>query len=432
MKMKKTLIVLALLAVAGTASAQDKVVRKARDLKTEVQNLMANKERNEKETAQMHEKMQQCLELVNQALQSPETNKELANAWDIKAALEMYAFSPEVDKIIAKQPFDTIAFAKHLYASLDAMQKCYEVEKETGRLTKDENYSKLNAVTVMRFQNYVAPCGQYFSQNGDQRRALDAFERWMNFADKYTILELQPQVLNELRNDPQRPMIAFFSALTAYNLKDWNVFNKYIDLAQDYQDQHTAAVQLRLQSFVEQGDTAKWASESEKACIADPDGNEVLTQNLIAYYFNHNQMDKALGFVDQLIAADPENKLANYAKGVALYNKKDYKDAITYFDKAIELDPEYVDAYYNAGVCYSNIGYEINEKLNSSNKKMTQAEWNKSIAPVKEHYKKAEPYFLKVEELRPDNPDLWAGRLSIVYYILGDKAKQAKYDKYNK
>ena len=430
--MKKLILSLAVLMAAGTVSAQDKVVRKARDLQIEVQNLMANKQRDEKETAQMQQKMQQCIEMIESTLTSDLTVKEKANAWDIKASMEMYQFSPEVDKIIAKQPFDTLAFATHLYASLDAMEQCYKIEKETGRLKKEENYSKVNVMRVIQFQNYVAPCGQYFSNNGDQKRALDAFERWMSFPETYTILELQPQVQEQLRNDEQRPMIAFFTAFTAYNLKDWKTFSKYIDLAQNYAEQHDAAVQLRLQAFVEQGDTATWLTESEKACIANPDANEALAQNLIAYYFNHDKVERAMTFLEQLIAKEPESKMANYAMGVALYNKKDYSKAIPYFDKAIEIDPEYVDAYYNAGVCYSNIGYEINEKLNSSNKKVSQAEWNKSIQPVKDNYKKAEPYFLKVKELRPNDSDLWAGRLSIVYYILGDKKKQAEYDKYNK
>lgn len=430
--MKKLILSLAVLMAAGTVSAQDRIVRKARELQIEVQNLVANKERKDKETIEMNEKMKQCMEMIIPTLDNPQTVKELSNAWDIKASLEMYTFSPEVDKIIAHEAFDTLAFATHLYAALEAMEKCYRVEKETGKLAKEDNYSKLNVVRVGQFYNYVAPCGQYFSTNGDQKRALDAFERWLSFADTYTILELQPAFLNDIRQDPQRPMISFFAALTAYGMKDWSTFNKYIDPAQAYEEQKQAAIQLRLQAFLEQNDTTKWATESEKACIADPVINEALIQNLIAYYFNNNKVDNAIAFVDKLIEADSENKLANYAKGVALYNKKDYQAAIPYFDKAIEIDPDYVDAYFNAGVCYSNIGYEINEKLNESKKQVSQAEWNKAIAPVKENYSKAEPYFLKVEELRPEEPDLWAGRLSIVYYILGNKEKQAKYDKFSK
>ena len=47
----------------------------------------------------------------------------------------------------------------------------------------------------------------------------------------------------------------------------------------------------------------------------------------------------------------------------------------------------------------------------------------------KDEYAKAEPFFLRVRELEPDNPHKWASRLSTVYYILEDKAKQAEMDK---
>ena len=47
--MKKILFAVALLAVAGTANAQDKVVRKARDLKNEIQDLVAMPEKKEKD-----------------------------------------------------------------------------------------------------------------------------------------------------------------------------------------------------------------------------------------------------------------------------------------------------------------------------------------------------------------------------------------------
>ena len=51
---------------------------------------------------------------------------------------------------------------------------------------------------------------------------------------------------------------------------------------------------------------------------------------------------------------------------------------------------------------------------------------------MKEWYKKAEPYFLKVRELEPDNAERWASRLKTVYYIIGDKAKETEMDAYIK
>jgi hypothetical protein len=60
---------------------------------------------------------------------------------------------------------------------------------------------------------------------------------------------------------------------------------------------------------------------------------------------------------------------------------------------------------------------------------MTAAQQKAEIQKVKDEYAKAEPFFLRVRELEPDNPHKWASRLSTVYYILEDKAKQAEMDK---
>ena len=168
-----------------------------------------------------------------------------------------------------------------------------------------------------------------------------------------------------------------------------------------------------------------------KAAELSPD-NDTYLETLAQRYIGAQQFAEATVVLERLYEQNKDREELLETLFRLYQHEKDYEKAIPYFDKAIEIDPEYVDAYYNAGVCYSNIGYEINEKLNSANKKVSQAEWDKSIAPVKANYKKAEPYFLKVKELRPDDSDLWAGRLSIVYYILGDKKKQAEYDKYNK
>ena len=48
-------------------------------------------------------------------------------------------------------------------------------------------------------------------------------------------------------------------------------------------------------------------------------------------------------------------------------------------------------------------GYGINEAIGKT-KNMKKAEYDKEIEKVKSWYKKAEPFFLKVKELEPDDP----------------------------
>lgn len=201
---------------------------------------------------------------------------------------------------------------------------------------------------------------------------------------------------------------------------------KHIDEALNYTKELKTVRQLRLMTYIEQGDTAQWIEASKKFALDD----EAIAQNLLAYYQGKKDDAASMKFADDLLAQNPENKIANYSKGVLLFGQEKFKEALPYFDKCIQLDPEFVDAYYNAGVCCCNQGYSENESI--SGKKMTPAENKKAIAKVKEWYKKAEPYFLKLKEMEPDNPDRWASRLQTVYYIMGDKAKEKEMESYLK
>ena len=116
---------------------------------------------------------------------------------------------------------------------------------------------------------------------------------------------------------------------------------------------------------------------------------------------------------------------------MVFFGQKKYEEALPFFVKALEIDPEYTDAYYNAGVCCCNVGSGINDKI-STMKFKTQADYDKEINKVKDWYRKAEPYFLKMRELVPDEPNRWAYNLKQIYYVTGDKEKEAEMDIYLK
>ena len=417
--MKKILFVLALAAVATTASAQDKVVRKARLLKEEVQNLVALPERNEKQEAELNSKLAECMELITPTLNNPETKKELANAWDIKAQLHMFTFNPLLNNVIAKQPTDTAKLAENIYASLDAMEECYKATKALGLSGEKDPYTIPNKLKVIQFRPYVAYCGQMFFQNQQHPKAVDAFKRWMNYPKTYTILG--PDA-DGLAQDETTNQMAYYTCLASYFAKDYNTLLEYMPMARKYTQEKDQVNQLYLTVLIEQGDTAAWLKAGKEVVLEDPSSNESVAQNILAYYFTRNDFKGAQAFADEILGADANSKLGNYAKGLVFMNDHKYADAIPFFEKATQADESFSDAYFNAGVCYSNIGYEKNEAL--TGKKMTVAQQNAEIQKVKDEYAKAEPYFLKVKELEPDNPHKWATRLRTVYYILGNKAKE--------
>ena len=428
--MKKFFCAIALLTATLSVSAQDGVVRKARYKLEEAQNLVANKERTEKENAKLQELISSTLEMIEPTLTSPETKKQKANAWDIKANLALFQINPIIDKLQADQPIDTARFAELVVTALDAIEQCYKEEQASGILEKYKKDNSLEVYTVknklyaMNCRQYLAFCGQMFFTNHQYDKAVAVFKKYMSFAESYSV------VADETKLDPEdtnTAKMAYFTCLASYFAKDYKTLSEFMPLAKKYTDEINQVNQLEMTAFIEQGDTLGWLNAGKKIVLNDPKENAPLAQNLLAYFFNKKDDAGANAFIQELLDTDPESVIGNYARGLILMNARNYAEAITYFIKATESDPEYSDAYYNAGVCYSNIGYDLNESLNG--KKMTLAQQKAEIQKVKDEYAKAEPYFLRVKELEPDNVNKWASRLSTVYYILEDKAKQAEMDK---
>lgn len=428
--MKKLFCAIALLTATVSVSAQDGVVRRAREKFTQAQELAASRDRTEKETAKMNELIASTMEMIVPTLTSPDTKKQRANAWDIKANLELFKINPIIDKLQSDQAVDTVEFSRLVIAALDAMEQCYKEEQASGILEKYkkdntvEVYSLKNKLYAMNCRQYLAYCGQMFFTNKQYSKAVEVFTKYMSFSETYSL------VAEETKLDPEdenTAKMAYFTCLASYFAKDYKTLSQFMPQAKKYTQEIDQVNQLEMTAYIEQGDTIGWLKAGEKIVLADPQANDGVAQNILAYYFSKPDPAGAAKFTEALLEADPLSKIGNYAKGLTLMNDKKYAEAIPFFDKAIDADPEFSDSYYNAGVCYSNIGYDINESL--TGKKMTPAQQKEEIQKVKDEYAKAEPYFIKVKELEPENTHKWASRLSTVYYILEDKAKQAEMDK---
>lgn len=393
--MKKMLCAVALLIAANTAFGQDKLIRRAQSLIEEG-------------------KLSEAQVELTEALTSGKT-KKMALAWDVQGDLYQRIFAEELNKAAASQPLDTMKFATNLYACIDAYEKCNELDE-------DQEFVAKNKENLIRFRTFYMYCGQFFFNNKQYAEAYKAYDGWLNYP-KFKLVANEPKVLNDSVFEENQ--IAYYACLAAYQAKDYQKIGEHIDLALTYEKELETVRQMYLLSFLEQGDTTAWVAKSKEFAMTGVKADAV-AQNLLAYYMEKKDDNAALAFADELLAKDPNNKVGNYSKGIVYFGQEKYDDALKYFNKTIEIDPDFIDAYYNAGVCYCNQGYLVNESL--SKKKLTVAQNKVEIEKVKALYKKAEPFFLKVKEMEPDDPTRWASRLSTIYYILGDEAKQKEMD----
>lgn len=392
--MKKFLVVCALLVVTGEAFTQNSLVNRAQGYI----------KRNQLDEAQAE---------LTKALTSGKT-KDLAFAWNVQGELYQQIFVDEFNKMQANEPLDTAKFSNYLNLTLDAYKNCLENDTENEYTDKRD--------LMPQFRVYFLASSQLEYKNLNYSGAFDAYDAWLNFPKNFPIIADHPKIVNDTAID--RSQVAYYACLAAYQGKLYDKVSIHMDEALKYTAEIKNVRQLHLTSLLEQEDTTQWLAVARTYAPKD----EIIAQNVLAHYSSKGDDQESLSFAEELLSIDPNNKIANYSKGVVLFSQNKFDEALPYFEKSIEADPDFTEGYYNAGVCCCNYGYAVNEAIGK--KKLKPAEYEKEIAVVKEWYLKAEPFFLKVMEQEPDNPSKWASRLSTIYYISGEKEKEAEMNSY--
>lgn len=113
----------------------------------------------------------------------------------------------------------------------------------------------------------------------------------------------------------------------------------------------------------------------------------------VNYYLAQNDNDALLKSLDVAIKAAPENKILQFAKGMALGNLKKYNEASLAYQEAIKIDADYFDAYNNLAGLYLDQTVALIEKMNSLG--LSQADQKKYASIKKKRnslYISAKPY----------------------------------------
>lgn len=362
------------------------------------------------------------LELVTTALESGNIEeKRLFDAWKCSDDLASTKLNNELFLAAKSMPFDTLAF----HNALQIVGKSKQGVLKYGN-PKDDAHKPIVAAAALQLVSimpYYAYDGQ-FNMNSNPAIALQGFDTYINYASIF------PEVANEEAvKNPKVPVnqIAYYAFMCAYEAKDPASMEKYYDLAITFEAGAEGVKQRKVVYYLQQGDTARWAAESKKIAMENPGANADMIQNLLAYYQGKG-VDKMGEFADEVLAVDPSNVIANYAKGYILFSQEKYDEALPLYQKCVETKPDYVDAQIQCGLCLSNMGSRYNKSVQNKKYK-TQAEANAATEKIKDFYRKAIPYFEKVQELCPDEPGKWAYELKIWYGVIGDKAKEAEYAK---
>lgn len=453
--MKKLFIAMALMLSTGTIMAQtaeDKAAAKAAaaaqkaaqkeaqskvdaaiKLNTEINTLyqanLAEKAKGEKcnnqlvaqNEAKIKSNADQGIDLMNEALASGNVNpKKLYDAYRALDDMATQLMNPELQLAAQKQAFDLAAYEKSVYAISEA---CHGELKYGNR--KDEVQKQWLALVDAKFpkcMNFYAYLCMFELEAKNIDACCKALDAYKSFPERYPEIADAPEVKN-----PEYPVAQFAFNLyyTGYQEKNLALMEKYYDEALKFEDEssHTFVLQSRAQFLKDSGKTDEWVAYLKELIAQDPnsESSEVSMQQMMAYY-NNNSKEEMNKYVDWLVSTYPENKIANYCKGYAVYSGGNFEAAVPFFQKAVEIDPLYSDAIYNCGFCLYQTGLEKGREIAGKTYK-TQALADKASNEVKEYLRKAAPYFETLKEMEPENVDKWAGPLRTIYTNLGQKAK---------
>ena len=389
----------------------------------EAKGAKASQEKIDANKAQIKEKSLQAIDHLQKALRSGMiADKKMFEPAKALDDVGTFALNPELNLAAADQPFDTLAYSK----AVDAVcEGCY------GVISKGNKKDEMQKMTIQqdelkmpKLMTYYAYLTLWYTQDKNVKGAEQAFEKYKNFGKNYPLVADKDAV-----KTPQYPFsqFAFNLYYTAYELKDYDLAEKYYEEALEYPDEnsHGFVIASRPQMYKEAGDTAKWtkALEDVVARFGDEEVGENALQNLLAIY-SHQGNDVMARKVDEILAKTPESKVANYGKGYSLFAVEKFNEAKQYYEKAISIDPTYANAYYMAGMCeyraaLDNYYKYIDSKKYNSATAMKEAEEKY----VRSHFRAALPFFEKLREMKPEAVDDWASPLQNIYKNLGDTEK---------
>jgi len=436
--MKKIILSLALLLFVGnvTVQAQDKAAEKAakaalkaaqKQAKADIAEATKMKEAlyakiNDK-TVTPEEILAECpkgADLVMKAIKSGGVDeKKISEAWKLMTEFSQPLHNAYLANATDKIAFDTLAY----YNNLKNMTEALHNELQTTKVVKGEygNEGSLKAKNLNLGQSaiYYIYAAQFESECKRFDNALEAYDIAMNYTEKY------PEAAANVKLPITNEQIAYYAFMTAHEAGKYDVMDKYYEKALGFADGAQGVKQVKLQTYLEKGDTTAWANAVHAECIAKPSENEDYIQMLLAYY-QKKGVDSMSKFADEVLAVDNNVLIANYGKAYTLFATEKYDEALNFYKMCTEIKDDYYDAWYQCGLCKFRQALALNSTISGiKNQKVAK----ETLEKTKGLFGEAIPYFEKAKSLTPDEPQKWAYELKQCYSVTGQAAKAAEMDK---
>ncbi len=265
-----------------------------------------------------------------------------------------------------------------LKKSAEALLKAIELDKK-GTLKEKSTTKNLNEMIKNSIIN--SAISKYTAKDYDNAYKL------MDYG--YKLCQLPKHSADTAYNTKQ---IQYFEGVIAYNNKKYELAEKHFKKSIEENYQPGISYHYLADCYAASGDSTTSIAKIKEGFEKYPD-EEQLIIDLINYYMQRNEQDKAVEYIDIAIQKNADNPSYYSAKATIYDNKTDEleKEYTKYMEEAYEYKKE---AFRNRN----------NSKLKAAAQKKRDAAVEKALEQVKltdENLAKAEEYYNKSLEINP-------------------------------
>lgn len=280
------------------------------------------------------------------------TAEQKAKAYNKLVELSMVKVKKEKDIMSANQLAKQFGQGKEepvdnagMYAALaNALKDAMECDKydnmpnDKGKVAP--KYHKSNQTKLWLDRVHLISAGQDASDKNDNKTAFENYALYVESG----VAPLFADMDKSSAPDTYLSEVARVAGVIAYQDKDYDTANKYIDVAlgdtATYKDALSLKMLVMQQQMKTHEDSVKCLTEFEKLYAKDSN-NETIFTNLATIYGQLGMKDKQAAFIQQRLTAMPNDFMAHAVKGQAEMNESKWDEAIVDFKKAaaVKDDP---------------------------------------------------------------------------------------------
>lgn len=157
-----------------------------------------------------------------------------------------------------------------------------------------------------------------------------------------------------------------------------------------------------------------------------PEAENLKRRELAIYNLHPSLFEQAKSKFEAAITANPDDLPIKLAYANMLDRRGESEAAFALFKDVYERDNGNINALFQLGRHYNNMAVEAENKKNELSTRATDQEYEAAEDAIKVELKNAMPYFVKLNELQPDEPE-WLRILVNITSRLGDDEKMNTY-----